>query len=51
MKEDDQAAVEADEIVELINQLLLSDKFSEKEKAQALESLAEIVREDLRKRV
>ena len=47
MKKDDQETAEAEEIVELLNQLLLSDQFSEQEKAQVLESLAEIVKEDL----
>jgi hypothetical protein len=47
MKKDDQETAEAEEIVELLNQLLLSDQFSEHEKAQVLESLTEIVKEDL----
>ena len=49
MREDGEETPEAEEIVELIEQLLLSDDYSELEKAQVLESLAEIVREDLGK--
>lgn len=47
MRKDDEGAPEAEEIIKLIEQLLLSDSHSELEKAQVLESLAEIVREDL----
>ena len=49
MRKDGEETPEAEEIVELIEQLLLSDDYSELEKAQVLASLAEIVREDLGK--
>lgn len=49
MRKDGEETPEAEEIVELIEQLLLSDDYSELEKSQVLESLAEIVREDLGK--
>jgi hypothetical protein len=47
MRKDGDETPEAEEIVGLIEQLLLSDDYSELEKAQVLERLAEIVREDL----
>ena len=49
MRKEGDETPEAEEIVGLIEQLLLSDDYSELEKAQVLESLAEIVRGDLGK--